>query len=61
MFPKDVKIHRDMDIMWLKTPIETDEFVHEQLKIKAEELTETIMKISKMPFKMEAFTLMRNC
>ena len=61
MFPKDVKIHGDMNIVWLKTPIGTDEFLHEQMKIKAQELKETIIKISKMPFKMEAFTLMRNC
>ena len=61
VFPKDLRIHGIMNIIWLKTPIGTDEFVHEQLKIKAEELKETIIKISKMPFKMEAFTLMRNC
>ena len=60
-FPKGVKCHGSMDIIMLKTPVGTDKFVMDQLDLKLIAIKTTIRKISSMPFKMEAFTLVRNC
>ena len=61
LFPPKVTVHDDLNILWLKTPIGSDEFVSAQLNLKLREIKSTIDKVSKIPFKMEAFTLLRNC
>ena len=61
LFPTGVQIHEDMNIIMLKTAIGSDQFVKEQLEVKLGHLKSTIRKISKLPFTMEGFTLLRNC
>ena len=50
LFPAGgVTIHDDMNMMMLKTPVGTDQFVQEQLEIKLQRIKSAVMKISKMP------------
>ena len=56
-----IKIHDNMNLRFLKTPIGDDEFVEKELKKKLAVLREKIKAIIKMPYKMEAFTLLRSC
>ena len=44
-----------------KTPIGTDEYVEEELSKKLTDLKDKIDKIASMPFKMEAFSLLKAC
>ena len=57
----EVTVHSNMDINWLNTPVGSDEWVWIQLEEVLVELESTIKKIAEMPYKMEAFTLSRNC
>ena len=56
-----IKIHSNMNLTFLNTPIGTDDFVEEELGRKLELLKAKVTCISEMPFKMEAFTLLRTC
>ena len=58
---KKINIHSNMNLKFLNTPIGTDEFVATELNKKLEELKVKINAIAEMPFKMEAFTLLRTC
>ena len=58
---KDIKIRSNMNLTFLKTPIGADEFVEAELTEKLKFLSQKVEAISKMPFKLEAFTLLRTC
>ena len=57
----DLTVHSNMDKNRLNTPVGSDEWVWSQLEEVLVELESTIKKIAEMPYKMEAFTLSRNC
>ena len=59
-FP-DVKIHGTMNLIILKTPVGSNEFVAAEIEKKLEALKSKVDSISKMPFKMEAFNLLNVC
>ena len=59
-FP-DVHIHSKMNVKFLNTPVGSDDFVTAELNTKLETLKSKVESISKMPFKMEAFNLLKTC
>ena len=50
-----------MNMKFLNTPIGNDTYVAAELNEKLDELREKVKSITDMPFKMEAFTLLREC
>ena len=60
-FPNKIVIHESYDMIYLKAPIGCDRFVARWLKSKLSELEIIIAAISRMPFKHEGFTLLKNC
>ena len=58
---KGIKIHDNLNIIFLNTPIGSDEFVEEWLRNKLKDLKEKIDHIVEMPYKMEAFSILRAC
>ena len=57
----EVTVHSNIDINWLNTPVGSDEWIWSQLEEVLVKLESTNKKITEMPYKMEAFTLLRNC
>ena len=57
----DVKIHSSMNLTFLRTPVGADDFVEAELDKKLKELRKKVKSIAAMPFKMEAFSLLRAC
>ena len=52
---KGIEIHNKMNIVFLRTPIGSDEFVESKLNTKLKELKEKVNNIVRLPHKMEAF------
>ena len=50
-----------MNLIFLRTPIGTDELVEAELEKKLRTLEEKVRAIREMLFKMEAFTLLKAC
>ena len=48
-------------MIYLKAPIGSDPFVAQWLKAKISKLKEIVNAVALMPFKHEAFTLLKNC
>ena len=61
MFEAGVTIHDTLDMLYLKIPIGSDEYVARSLRKKLDSLKVVVHKIVEMPFKHEAYTLLRNC
>ena len=51
----------DMNFVYLKTPIGTDEFVEEYLEEKLVNLRKEIQRLTEMKHLHECFTLLRSC
>ena len=60
-FQQNMVMHNSYDMIYLKAPIGSDEFVAQWLKAKLSKLKNIIAEISLMPFKHEAFTLLGSC
>ena len=60
-FPLEIVIHDSYDMIYLKAPIGSDQFVARWLKTKLSKVEAIIKTISLMPFKHEGFTLLRSC
>ena len=58
---KGIQLHSDMNITFLRTPIGSEDFVQSKLQEKLADLTTKVNEIARMPFKMEAFSLMKAC
>ena len=59
--PIGVVVEENLDFNFLKAPIGSDGWVKRQLQAKLEELRKQIELISRMPFRHEAFTLLKHC
>ena len=56
-----MQLHRTTNMEWMRVPIGSNKFVEDQLKGKLCELQEIVDRIAGMPYKHEAFTLLRWC
>ena len=56
-----INIHATMNMKFLKTPVGTDDFVEDELEKRLDILRKKVNSIAEMPFKMEAFTLLKAC
>ena len=61
LFTKGIQIHDSMNLTWMKVPIGSDEYVIPKLEAKLDDLQHIVSSIVDMPFKHEAFTLLRYC
>ena len=57
---KNIKVRPTLDMKYLKVPIGSDQWVAKQLEEKLEELKSTIEKVTSMPQRQEAFTLLKS-
>ena len=60
-FQQNMVMSDSYDMIYLKAPIGSDEFVAQWLKIKLSKLKNIIAAISLVPYKHEAFTLLKSC
>ena len=60
-FSREVSFHETLDMVYLKAPIGSDKFVSSWLECKIDELSKIVRSIAQMPFRHEAFTLLRSC
>ena len=61
LFPKSVRIHNTLDVVWLNVPMGTDIYVKKHLAEKLTHINEVIDMVSNMPHKIEATALLRSC
>ena len=59
--PTDIVMHDSYDMIYLKAPIGSDDFVADWLSVKLTKLENIITSITRLPYKHEAFTLLKNC
>ena len=59
--PHNIILHDSYDMIYLKAPIGSDQFVAQWLKTKLAKLEVIIKAISLMPFKHEGFTILKSC
>ena len=59
--PQAINLHETFDMVYLKAPIGSDMFVEEWLRIKLAEVADIVRTITQLPYKHEAFTLLRSC
>ena len=57
----EIEVHANFWMTYLKVPLGPDAWVQEQLREKLRELETLVEKLSGMPYRHEAFTLMRSC
>ena len=60
-FATDITLHNSFNMIYLKAPIGSDEFVTKWLTNKLIELKDIVQSIAQMPYKHEAYSLLRSC
>ena len=60
-FAADITLHKNFDIVYLKAPIGSDQFVKSWLENTLENLGKVIHSVARMPYAHEACTLLRSC
>ena len=61
LLPSTMNFHNNYDMVWLKAQIRSDVFAQEWLRGKLVKLKELGTSIARVPYKHEAFTLLRSC
>ena len=60
-FAAEITIHNSFDMIYLKAPIGSNDFVASWLAKKLIKLKKIVRSITQMPYKHEAYSLLRSC
>ena len=61
VLPPAINLHESYNMVYLKAPVGSDNFVEEWLRDKLTNLEDIVTSITHLPYKHEAFTLLRSC